>query len=198
VYICDNAYTREQILEMEKLMLSKLDFRLSLPTVWSFMRRFTKAAGHQNDETFFHIVSYVIDLCMIDLKMLKYSPSHMVATAVLAAIRIQGDTGGWTSCLEHHTGFTETALGACTQDVHGLMQQAPNEPRCKAVFKKYSHTKFDEVFPILSRAFSALKTESPCDWPDFVGCPLPRQFFTCTPLAHFSICFCSYLLPHNL
>jgi hypothetical protein len=34
VYICDNAYTRAQILEMEQLMLEKLNFELSLPTPW--------------------------------------------------------------------------------------------------------------------------------------------------------------------
>jgi hypothetical protein len=62
VYICDNAYTREQILEMEKLILAKLEFRLSLPTVWSWMRRFTKAAGRETDPAFFNLVSYVIDL----------------------------------------------------------------------------------------------------------------------------------------
>lgn len=30
VYICDNAYTREQIVQMEQLILSKLSFRLTV------------------------------------------------------------------------------------------------------------------------------------------------------------------------
>jgi len=145
VYICDNAYTREQILEMEKLILAKLEFRLSLPTVWSWMRRFTKAAGRETDPAFFNLVSYVIDLSMIDLKMLKYTPSHLVATAVLAALRIQKDTKGWTACLAHHTGYVEAELLSCAEDVRGLMEAAPLEARCKAVYKKYSHVKFDEV-----------------------------------------------------
>jgi hypothetical protein len=82
---------------------------------------------------------------MIDLKMLKYSPSHLVATAVHTALRIQKDTEGWTACLAHHTGFVEAELLTCAEDVRGLIEQAPQEARCKAVYKKFSHVKFDEV-----------------------------------------------------
>ena len=44
VYICDNAYTREQIIQMEQLILAKLNFRLTVPTQRSYLKRFCKAA----------------------------------------------------------------------------------------------------------------------------------------------------------
>ena len=44
VYISDKAYTREQILQMEGLMLSKLNFQLTTPNALVFLRRFVKAA----------------------------------------------------------------------------------------------------------------------------------------------------------
>ena len=45
VYISDEAYSREQILEMEKIMLNTLRFNLTVPTPFSFLSRFLKAAG---------------------------------------------------------------------------------------------------------------------------------------------------------
>jgi G2/mitotic-specific cyclin-B, other len=45
VYISDKAYTREQILAMEKLMLNTLGFNLTLPTSNNFLARYAKAAG---------------------------------------------------------------------------------------------------------------------------------------------------------
>ncbi len=45
VYISDEAYSREQILEMEKIMLNTLKFNLTVPTPYSFLARFLKAAG---------------------------------------------------------------------------------------------------------------------------------------------------------
>ncbi len=40
VDISDNAYTREEILKMEKLVLSKLDYKLFIATPWHYMKRF--------------------------------------------------------------------------------------------------------------------------------------------------------------
>ena len=67
VYICDNAYTRAQILDMEQLMLEKLKYCLSYPTPWSFMNRFCKAAGKSSDKQFCHLVSYITELAQVCL-----------------------------------------------------------------------------------------------------------------------------------
>ena len=45
VYISDHAYTSEQILEMEKIMLNTLRFQLTVPTAYNFMSRFSKASS---------------------------------------------------------------------------------------------------------------------------------------------------------
>uniref|UniRef100_A0A0E0PCN9 Cyclin-like domain-containing protein n=1 Tax=Oryza rufipogon TaxID=4529 RepID=A0A0E0PCN9_ORYRU len=50
VLISDRAYTKGQILEMEKLILNTLQFNMSVPTPYVFMRRFLKAA--QSDKQF--------------------------------------------------------------------------------------------------------------------------------------------------
>jgi hypothetical protein len=50
VYISDRAYTREQIIAMEKLMLNTLGFNLTLPTPYNFLARFLKAAGAHLDK----------------------------------------------------------------------------------------------------------------------------------------------------
>ncbi|KAK9866112.1 hypothetical protein WJX84_002263 [Apatococcus fuscideae] len=45
VYISDQAYTREQILDMEKLMLNTLRFNMTVPTPLKFLARYFKAAN---------------------------------------------------------------------------------------------------------------------------------------------------------
>jgi hypothetical protein len=42
IYISDKAYTREQILAMEKLMLNTLNFSLTVPTAYNFLGRLLK------------------------------------------------------------------------------------------------------------------------------------------------------------
>lgn len=49
VYISDKAYSKEQILQMEKIMLNTLMFNLTVPTPLDFLSRFSKAAGCSRD-----------------------------------------------------------------------------------------------------------------------------------------------------
>lgn len=44
IYISDKAYTREQILQMEKVMLNTLGFNLTVPTAFNFLGRFLKVS----------------------------------------------------------------------------------------------------------------------------------------------------------
>lgn len=44
IHIADNAYAREEILAMEKEILNKLEWYLTVPTAYMFLVRFVKAA----------------------------------------------------------------------------------------------------------------------------------------------------------
>jgi cyclin B len=45
ILISDSAYTREQILRMEKAILNRLQWNLTVPTPYVFLVRFAKAAS---------------------------------------------------------------------------------------------------------------------------------------------------------
>lgn len=45
VQICDNAYSKEQILEMESLVLKSLEFNLVRPTPLEFLDLFNQIIG---------------------------------------------------------------------------------------------------------------------------------------------------------
>jgi G2/mitotic-specific cyclin-B, other len=88
VYICDNAYTREQIVQMEQLILSKLNFRLTVPTQRSYLKRFCKAA--QGDARHLMLTSYLMELTLVDAGALAFRPSELCAAATHLALRITG------------------------------------------------------------------------------------------------------------
>merc|ERR1712226_771559 len=67
VYISDKAYTRDQILEMEKVMLNVLHFNLSVPTQYTFLSRYFKAAGADKQTEV--CAFFLLELCMPDYGM---------------------------------------------------------------------------------------------------------------------------------
>jgi len=150
VYICDNAYTRTQILEMEQMMLEKLRFSLSLPTPWSFMSRFCKSAGKQGDKPFFHLVSYVAELSQIEYSMLKYPPSMLVASSIAIANMVLKERVCWSNTMRHHTKYSLPDLTTCIKDCLTLLRLAHTtasgeSPKFKAVYKKFTHSSYSQV-----------------------------------------------------
>lgn len=67
VFITDNHYTAEEILDMEKKILFSLDFDLSLTTSYRFLERFSKLA--KLDNVCFFLSQYMLELGLLDSKM---------------------------------------------------------------------------------------------------------------------------------
>ncbi|KAK3236573.1 hypothetical protein CYMTET_53294 [Cymbomonas tetramitiformis] len=141
VYISDKAYNRTQILDMEKLMLRRLKFNLTVPTAYHFLARFLKAAGA--DKQCELLAMYLTELSALDYSMLKFSASLLSAAAVYTALRVL--------CRPHyppafaaHSGFSEAQLKPCAVQLVSLHRRAPTSS-LQAVQKKYSGSRFMEV-----------------------------------------------------
>jgi cyclin B len=74
VYITDKAYTREEILTMESSILSTLDFNICTPSSLRFLERFSKLSNANTKQ--FSLARYLIELPLIEYRMLKHIPSN--------------------------------------------------------------------------------------------------------------------------
>ncbi|KAF7803980.1 G2/mitotic-specific cyclin S13-7 [Senna tora] len=84
VCLSDRAYTHQQILAMEKTILGKLEWTLTVPTHYVFLVRFTKASVP--DEELENMVHFLSELGMMNYApTIMYCPSMVAASAVLAA-----------------------------------------------------------------------------------------------------------------
>eukprot|EP00271_Cylindrocystis_brebissonii_P023366 TRINITY_DN9665_c1_g2_i1.p1 TRINITY_DN9665_c1_g2~~TRINITY_DN9665_c1_g2_i1.p1 ORF type:complete len:518 (-),score=130.10 TRINITY_DN9665_c1_g2_i1:308-1861(-) len=142
VYISDNAYTKDQVLGMEKLMLNTLKFHLSVPTPYMFATRFFKAA--QADKELQTMTWFFIELCLPSYKMLQFSPSHLAAAALFTAHKTLFRSPCWTMCLQRHSGFSEQHLLPCADLMIELHLKA-GTGNLTAVHTKYMLPKFSSV-----------------------------------------------------
>ena len=94
VYISDKAYTRDEILRMEGQLLAKLNFQLTTPNAFVFVKRFAKVAGIATTprSTTELLANYLVELTLQDYKMLKYLPSTICASAIYLALKTKGRT----------------------------------------------------------------------------------------------------------
>ncbi|XP_038988232.1 G2/mitotic-specific cyclin S13-7-like isoform X2 [Phoenix dactylifera] len=142
ICISDRAYTREQILVMEKGILNKLGWSLTVPTPYVFLVRFLKAA--LSDKEMEHMVFFFSELALMQYSMIMFCPSMVAASAVYAARCTLNKSPLWTETLRRHTGFSEPQLLDCTQMLVNSHSAAP-ESKLKIVYKKYSGAQFGAV-----------------------------------------------------
>lgn len=144
VYISDRAYTKEQILGMEKVMLNTLKFQLTLPTTYNFLARDLKAANMHFDKDVTMLSSYLIELAQVDAAMLKNNYSLIAVAALHVAMCAYDKADTYPRTLEKHCGYTFADVEPVAKALADLMAKAPNSSLL-AVYKKYSSTKYNEA-----------------------------------------------------
>ncbi|XP_058107392.1 G2/mitotic-specific cyclin S13-7-like [Magnolia sinica] len=136
ICISDRAYSREQILVMEKKMLNKLEWSLTVPTPYVFLVRFLKAA--LSDKEMEHMVFFFAELALTQYCMIMRCPSMIAASAVYAARCTLQKSPLWNETLKRYTGFAETQLVDCTKLLVNFHSSAA-DGKLKAVHRKYSN-----------------------------------------------------------
>eukprot|EP01117_Protostelium_nocturnum_P017258 TRINITY_DN7000_c0_g1_i1.p1 TRINITY_DN7000_c0_g1~~TRINITY_DN7000_c0_g1_i1.p1 ORF type:complete len:485 (-),score=150.89 TRINITY_DN7000_c0_g1_i1:51-1505(-) len=154
IYIAANAYTREELLKMEKMILINLDFNLNVPSPLHFLRRYSKAA--HSDSVVHTLSKYYIELTTLEYSFLEYTPSQIAAASVYLARataqnipNIEGIGAVlWNPTIQHYTGYSLKELSPCIRLMNEYaLKQGPNCSQ-KAIFRKYSSPKLLQVASI--------------------------------------------------
>lgn len=148
ILISDSAYSREQILSMEKGILNSLEWNLTVPTVYMFLVRFLKAAalGNKVEKEMENMVFFFAELALMQYGLVTRLPSLVAASVVYAARLTLKRAPLWTDTLKHHTGFreSETELIECTKLLVSAHSSAADS-KLRSVYKKYSSEQFGGV-----------------------------------------------------
>lgn len=140
VYICDRAYTKHEILEMEETILRALEYQITIPSAHAFLVRFLKAA--HADKKMVQLSCYILDGTMQSYNLLHYLPSQLAAAAVLIARRCVG-RNSWSPTLLKYAAYCEEEILPVARSVLSEKENASNELR--AVNKKYSSSRYGGV-----------------------------------------------------
>lgn len=105
VYITDNAYSNKEIMDMEYKMLKKFEFNVTVISSYRFIERFTKLS--QDNESTFFLTQYMLELALIEYKMIKYRPSMLASGALYLAHKIMGKADAWPLKVEQYSGLKE-------------------------------------------------------------------------------------------
>eukprot|EP00450_Noctiluca_scintillans_P010478 CAMPEP_0194505174 /NCGR_PEP_ID=MMETSP0253-20130528/31193_1 /TAXON_ID=2966 /ORGANISM="Noctiluca scintillans" /LENGTH=509 /DNA_ID=CAMNT_0039347673 /DNA_START=56 /DNA_END=1585 /DNA_ORIENTATION=- len=140
VYITADAYTSDDLIEMEIRILAALEFRISTPTAAHFLERVERVS--QCDARQRHLAQFLLELTLTDYAMSRHLPSHLACSAVI----LSNDLLQLSACpaIADDIGVTESALEVCIHEMHAVWA-ASNKNELQAVRKKFRHNRYHAV-----------------------------------------------------
>ncbi|XP_022053046.2 G2/mitotic-specific cyclin-B3 [Acanthochromis polyacanthus] len=141
LYICDDAYKREELISMEVNILQTLSFDINIPIPYRFLRRYAKCVSTGMDTL--TLARYFCEMSLMDMDLVPERGSLLASACLLMAL-VTKDLGGWSPILQFHSGYKTSDLAPVVRRLY-LMLLAPADDKLRAIRNKYSHKVFFEV-----------------------------------------------------
>ncbi|CAG4979133.1 unnamed protein product [Parnassius apollo] len=145
VYVTDNAYSKADVFQCERDIMSKLGFCLARPIPLSFLRRFVKAA-HGSSKNH-HLAKYFVDLSLVEYSMAHYRPSELSAAAICLSLHLLSNKSlseVWTPTLSYYSGYSLEHIDPIIRKLAKIVINVENS-KLKAVYNKYLDTTLAKV-----------------------------------------------------
>ena len=143
VYITDGAYVKSDVLKMENKMLASLNFNVTFPTQWNLFEIFKRKLDL--DDKTFKLAWFLMELCLINSKILKFKMSQIAASAILIACKtMKVYKDNW---FYKNLGIKEKDLDECCKEIYDFYNYNSTH-NLQAIRRKFSSPKFDEVAKI--------------------------------------------------
>merc|ERR1712142_962213 len=145
LYVCDDAYSRDQLMKMERKMLAVIGFDLGFSLSYRYVRRYGRVCRVTMPTL--TLARYILELSLMEYQLNIGTSEALLAAAALAlAMKMKG-ISGWAGTMEYYSGFSLAQLDTTVQALLIMLQQPPKD-NLKTVRSKYSHRVFHEVAPI--------------------------------------------------
>ena len=86
IYMTDNAYDKNQMINMENDILKVLDFNICVPSYFRFLEIYKFYLKF--DDKFFFLCNYLIEVALIEYNLIKFQPSIITTSAIFIALKI--------------------------------------------------------------------------------------------------------------
>ncbi|XP_053575316.1 G2/mitotic-specific cyclin-B2-like [Bombina bombina] len=156
VYITDNSYSKNQIRQMEMLILKELNFDLGRPLPLHFLRRASKCCSADAEQH--TLAKYLMELTLLDYDMVHFRPSEIAAAALCLTQKIL-NKGTWDLKLQFYTGYAHEDLVLIMQHMaKNIFKVNNNLTKTFSVKNKYASSKLLRISSIPQLSSPVLST----------------------------------------
>lgn len=147
ISLCAGIYQREDFLNMESLILSTLDYNLTVVTCWPFIERFIRCADCSENAQL--MAYYFSELSFLDEKFLQFESSRIASACIYLAQLMDNVQNPWDKVMKYYSQYEKEDLISCCQL---LLEMARKEPKgMNAKYQKSKYKNLAHIVPKLAR-----------------------------------------------
>jgi hypothetical protein len=146
VKITDDAYKKEDIIQMESIILKKLHFHILVPSPLRFYEIISLNFEFSPKQIMFG--RYLLEVFLLDYKMTRFTPSLIACTAAYMVMKLFRFTNYQEIYGQfYNSNNNSTLLKECAKEICFLVENV-EKSILKAAKRKFSSTKYYEVSQI--------------------------------------------------
>ncbi|XP_036127295.1 G2/mitotic-specific cyclin-B3 [Molossus molossus] len=142
LYLCNDAYQRDEMLAMEISILQTLKFDINIPVAYHFLRRYSVCVRVNMNAVI--LSRFICELTLQEYDYIQERASKLAAGSFLLALHMK-KLGCLAPTLEYYSGYTTSDLYPLVKKLNMLLSLRSCDDRLKSVRSKYSHQLFFEV-----------------------------------------------------
>lgn len=85
--VSENKFQRDQVLVMEKDILQTLNFKITSPSAYRFLERYSRLSPVFQDPQVFFFAQYIQEVALLDASLLKFRPSEIAAASLILSAK---------------------------------------------------------------------------------------------------------------
>jgi len=142
-FIMNNAYSRNDILNIEYEILKTLDFDILCVSPLVFLKRFHDISQGALKTLVFS--QFILEISLLEVKCLNYLPSLIAASSLYVSRKLLiRNEDLWNEDLEFYTGYSVAQMEDCIVLLYKILKCIPNISLISSK-KKYSDKKYLEI-----------------------------------------------------
>jgi len=150
-----SQFTVDDVIRMERVVLSNLDFNITVATLYPFLKRFLKCGRCEDNLNVIWTTQYICEMSLSEYQALEYTPSMMACSAIYLANRLNNVEDPWNRNLQYYTGRNVSDILPCVKFMHEMIQRQNRNTKLMIVKKKFTSTRRNEVTKLVMKAMSA-------------------------------------------
>ncbi|KAJ1368949.1 hypothetical protein KIN20_030315 [Parelaphostrongylus tenuis] len=155
IYICDEQFTRQQMIQAEMKMLDVVNYDIGFPLSYRYVRRYARVTKTEMPKL--TLARYILETSLMFYEFVGVSESLMAAAAFLLAFKMHDKGATWTPVLHKYSGYKADDIEPLMWELNHMMhKRRVMYDRLETVFSKYNHQVFFAVasIPLLPNIYA--------------------------------------------